>query len=218
MRPLTTLTHININYVAAGRLPITWYQADYINKLPLTSMQFRPDDSQGYPGRTYKFFNGSTVFPFGFGLSYTKFNYTLNATVPSLQAKLQRFTHCHDLNYMANKTKPTCPAILVSDLQCGEYIELTLVVQNVGGKVGSEVVLVYSKPPDGITGTCLKQLIGFQRVYIAAGASQEVKFVFNGCKSLGIVDYAGNNILPFGGHTIIVGDGVASFPVQVTFH
>lgn len=181
-------------------------------------MQFRPDDSQGYPGRTYKFFNGSTVFPFGFGLSYTKFNYTLNATVPSLQAKLQRFTHCHDLNYMANKTKPTCPAILVSDLQCGEYIELTLVVQNVGGRVGSEVVLVYSKPPDGIAGTCLKQLIGFQRVYIAAGASQEVKFVFNGCKSLGIVDYAGNNILPFGGHTIIVGDGVASFPVQVTFH
>ncbi|XP_030960419.1 beta-xylosidase/alpha-L-arabinofuranosidase 1-like [Quercus lobata] len=205
-------------YNPAGRLPITWYQADYINKLPLTSMQFRPDDSQGYPGRTYKFFNGPTVFPFGFGLSYTKFNYTLNATVPSLSAKLQRFTHCHDLNYMANKTKPTCPAILVSDLQCGEYIELTLVVQNVGGKVGSEVVLVYSKPPDGITGTFLKQLIGFQRVYIAAGASQEVKFVFNGCKSLGIVDNAGNNILPFGGHTIIVGDGVASFPVQVTFH
>ncbi len=115
-------------------------------------------------------------------------------------------------------TKPTCPAILLNDLKCRESFKLNIVVHNVGGKDGSEVVMVYSKPPDGIVGTHLKTLIAFQRVFVAAGGKQNVKFVFNGCKSLGIVDYAGNNLLPFGGHTIIIGDSVASFPVQVTFH
>ncbi|KAK4597146.1 hypothetical protein RGQ29_014940 [Quercus rubra] len=205
-------------YNPGGRLPVTWYEANYVNKIPLTSMQFRPDDSKGYPGRTYKFFNGSTVFPFGFGLSYTKFNYTTIQTLQTLPVKLGRHTHCHDLNYMANKTKPTCPAVLSNDLQCGEYFKLNIEVKNVGRRDGSEVVLVYSKPPDGIIGTHFKQLIGFKRVFVAAGGREVVNFVFNGCKSLGIVDYASNRLLPSGGHTIIVGDGVASFPLQVTFH
>ncbi|XXG84676.1 hypothetical protein AAC387_Pa10g2142 [Persea americana] len=60
-----------------GRLPLTWYQADYAHKLPMTSMQMRPVEELGYPGRTYKFFNSTTVYPFGYGLSYTQFNLTL---------------------------------------------------------------------------------------------------------------------------------------------
>ena len=56
---------------------MTWYQADYAHKLPMTSMQIRPVEELGYPGRTYKFFNSTTVYPFGYGLSYTQFNLTL---------------------------------------------------------------------------------------------------------------------------------------------
>ncbi|KAK7831003.1 beta-d-xylosidase 4 [Quercus suber] len=40
------------------QVTLTWYQADYVDKIPLTSLQLRPDDSKGYPGRTYKFFDG----------------------------------------------------------------------------------------------------------------------------------------------------------------
>ncbi|CAK7338187.1 unnamed protein product [Dovyalis caffra] len=162
-------------YNPGGRLPITWYQADYINNFPMTSMQLRPDVNQKYPGRTYKFFNGSTVFPFGYGLSYTKFDYKLAST------------------------------------------KNIVTVQNVDSRDGSEVVMVYSKPPAGVDGTHLKQLIGFQKVFVPTGGSKSVTFAFNACKSLGIVDYAGIRLLPSGGHTIMVGDGAISFPVQVNY-
>lgn len=44
--------------ISGGRLPVTWYNADYVNKLPMSSMLLRPVDSKGYPGQTYKFFDG----------------------------------------------------------------------------------------------------------------------------------------------------------------
>ena len=46
-----------------------------------------------------------------------------------------------------------------------------------------EVVLVYSKPPDGYIDTPIKQVIGFKRVFVKAGESKKIKFVFDACKS-----------------------------------
>ncbi|KAM1045504.1 hypothetical protein ACFX2A_037323 [Malus domestica] len=103
-----------------GRLPLTWYEAGYVKMLL---------DTLGYPGRTYKLLNGSTVYPFGYGLSYTQFNYTLIAAVE---------------------------------------------VKHVGKRDRSEVVFVYSKPPDGIVGTHAKQVIGFERVFAKSGQKTEV--------------------------------------------
>ena len=50
----------------SGRLPVTFYKD--INQLP---------DFQDYSmkGRTYRYFDGEPLFPFGFGLSYTSFTY-----------------------------------------------------------------------------------------------------------------------------------------------
>lgn len=201
---------------SGGRLPITWYKADYVNQLPMTSMPLRPVDN--YPGRTYKFFNGSTVFPFGYGLSYTQFKYKLITPRNSVSTKLNKFVQCRDLNYSSSNEKPECSAALIDDLKCEEHFQVKISVKNVGSRDGSEVVLVYSKPPDGILGTHLKQVIGFQRVFVPAGKSKRVSFVFNACKSLGIVDYAANSLLPSGEHTIIVGDSELTFPVDVSFH
>ncbi|CAN6546148.1 unnamed protein product [Malus baccata var. baccata] len=78
-----------------GRLPLTWYEAGYVKMLPMTSMPLRPMDTLGYPGRTYKLLNGSTVYPFGYGLSYTQFNYTLIAAVESMNILLNKTQHCH---------------------------------------------------------------------------------------------------------------------------
>uniref|UniRef100_N1QRP3 Putative beta-D-xylosidase 2 n=1 Tax=Aegilops tauschii TaxID=37682 RepID=N1QRP3_AEGTA len=59
-----------------GRLPLTWFKNDYIHKIPMTSMELRPVPKHGYPGRTYKFYQGLEVpYPFGYGLNYTKFLY-----------------------------------------------------------------------------------------------------------------------------------------------
>nr|XP_011460171.1 PREDICTED: beta-xylosidase/alpha-L-arabinofuranosidase 1-like [Fragaria vesca subsp. vesca] len=203
------------NYNPGGRLPLTWYPADYVDMLPLTSMPLRPVDSLGYPGRTYKFYNGSTVYPFGYGLSYTQFNYTILSATRSLDIKLDKSQHCRDLDYKEGEYKPPCSSVLIDDLDCQYDFEFEVEVQNVGKRDGSEVIMVYSKPPSGIASTHAKQVIGFQRVFVKAGMTEKVKFVFNVYKSLGIVDYTAYNLLPSGGHTISLGDDVVTFPLHV---
>ncbi|GAB4828639.1 hypothetical protein Ancab_018304 [Ancistrocladus abbreviatus] len=204
-------------YNPGGRLPATWYKADYVNKLPMTSMQLRPDESLSYPGRTYRFFEGTTVFPFAFGLSYTRFSYQLRSAKHSLTIKLPKYVQCHNLIYKSNTHRRACPGILISDMPCDKNLEFKVEVRNVGKMLGDEVIMVYSKAPVGIVGTPIKQVIGFQRVKLAPGKGEKVKFKMNACRSLSIVDYKGYSLLPSGEHTIIVGDAAITFPVHVSF-
>ena len=50
-----------------GRLPLTFYRS--VGDLP-------PFNEYGMGGRTYRYFKGTPVYPFGYGLSYTRFTYT----------------------------------------------------------------------------------------------------------------------------------------------
>jgi beta-glucosidase len=56
-----------------GRLPVTFYKS--VNDLP-------PFTDYSMRGRTYRYFSGEPLFPFGFGLSYTTFAYR-NLRVPA---------------------------------------------------------------------------------------------------------------------------------------
>ncbi len=51
----------------SGRLPVTFYHS--VDELP-------PFEDYSMEGRTYRYFKGQALYPFGFGLSYTRFLYT----------------------------------------------------------------------------------------------------------------------------------------------
>jgi len=54
------------DYNPAGRLPVTFYQS--VDQLP-------PFDNYDMQGHTYRFFHGEPLYPFGYGLSYSRFTY-----------------------------------------------------------------------------------------------------------------------------------------------
>jgi beta-glucosidase len=55
------------DYNPAGRLPVTFYKS--VDQLPSF-------ENYAMDGRTYRFFRGDPLYPFGHGLSYTRFKYS----------------------------------------------------------------------------------------------------------------------------------------------
>jgi hypothetical protein len=124
------------DYNPAGRLTQTWYSS--LTQLPANSIT----DYNIRNGRTYMYFTGVPLFPFGYGLSYSTFTYANLATS--------------------------------ADNLCQSSINVSVDVTNSSARAGEEVVQMYLKYPSAAVTRPPKQLKGFKRVAIAAGATATV--------------------------------------------
>jgi beta-glucosidase len=163
----------------AGRLPVTFYKS--VDQLP-------PFEDYAMKGRTYRYFTGTPLYPFGYGLSYTKFSYS-DLSVPT------------------------------QNVAAGDPVSADVTVTNSGSRDGDEVVQLYLKFPH-TPGAPLRALRGFERVHLAAGASQKVHFELKN-RDLSMVTEAGEPVIAEGDYSLSVGGGQPETAAQTltqTFH
>lgn len=125
----------------AGKLPFTWPRSG--GQVPMVYNHlrtFQPDNQ----GKRYWDEESTPLYPFGHGLSYTRFDYS-NLVAP------QRLT-------------------------VGDTASVSVTISNAGERDADEVVQLYIHQRYGTSARPVRELKGFQRVSITAGASTEVTF------------------------------------------
>lgn len=131
------------DYAPAGRLTQTWYNG--LSELPPISNY---DIIEGE--RTYQYFNGTPLYEFGYGLTYTTFEYS-NISVPG------------GGSYLPN--------------ELSGYVDVSVDVKNAGTVESDEVVQLYASfNGDSQIKHANKTLVGFERIHLKAGESKTVKF------------------------------------------
>jgi len=161
-----------------GKLPYTIYPSDYVNQIKMSNMNMTDA-----PGRSYKYYTGQPLWPFGWGLSYTTFNLTYNnySTTVFQTGKISEQMAHYEIN-----------------------------VTNTGKIPGDEVVFAYFVPTNLTIYTDLpliKQLFGFERVHVNPGQTITVYFDVD-TSTLQVVDKKGNIISAPGRYHLEFTNGV----------
>lgn len=177
--------------------------------MPMTDMNMRANTSRNYPGRTYRFYTGKTIYEFGHGLSYSTFSKFITSAPSTLliQSNTTTTFNTHS-NIQSEPISSTGQAIDISGINCQSLaFDLVVGVRNNGPIHGSHVVLAFWKPPSsqGLLGAPKLQLVGFERVEVKNRATKSLTMRLDVCKRLNLVDSEGKRKLVTGIHTILVG-------------
>ena len=192
-----------------GHLPVTFPVG--LSQVPASSpAQFPGVNGQvlysegidvGY--RYYDAKNETPLFPFGFGLSYTRFSYS-HLTVTPRRVR----------NGSSNPGATSCGC----NGQSGRQVTVSARVTNTGKVTGSDVAQVYLGDP-AAAGEPPRQLKGFQKVTLQPGQSTTVRFSLNGHDLSYWDDTADGWVLPDGQYRVYVGDSsaLANLPLRGGF-
>ena len=176
---------------------MTWYPQSYVDKVPMTNMNMRPDPATGYPGRTYRFYNGETVFSFGDGISYSSIEHKLVKAPQLLSVPLAD-------NHVCRSSE--CKSLDVTDEYCQNLaFDIHLSVKNTGKMSSGHTVFLFFTPP-AVHNAPQKHLLGFEKVHLAGKSQALVKFKVDVCKDLSVVDEFGNRKVALGQHLLHVGN------------
>jgi beta-glucosidase len=131
------------------------------------------------PERNYLDNSGKPMYPFGFGLSYTEFAYSLiDCAVDTLS---------------------------VQQLQQGEKFCFRLQVKNIGAVDGKETVQLYIRDRVATLMRPIRELKGFCKMPLRAGEAQQVTFHL-GYEDLGFYNTAGEHVVEPGIFEIYIGE------------
>ncbi len=144
------------DYNPAGRLPISVPRS--VGQIPVYYSQPATGD--------YVEESAKPLFPFGFGLSYTQFEYSDLQIEPA-----------EAMSFQAGDVRLESMADTICKVTC--------TVKNIGEYDGDEVVQLYVRDEVASIGPASKLLKGFQRVHINKGENKQVVFCLT-CRDLSV--------------------------------
>jgi beta-glucosidase len=168
----------------AGRLPVTFYRS--VDQLP-------PFADYRMEGRTYRYFRGEVLFPFGHVLSYTRFRYR-DLAVAGVAVGAPG----------AAASGAGGARAPVAAVRAGDSTELSVEVENAGSVAGEEVVQLYVSAVGAGALAPIRSLAGFQRILLQPGERRRVAFALTP-RALSLVDGAGQRSVTPGTYEIGVG-------------
>lgn len=128
----------------SGKLPVTFYR----------SIEDLPDfEDYSMKGRTYRYFQGTPLYPFGYGLTYG-------------DIELESVECC-------GKTVTASQGATV-ELTSGGALEIAATAVNKSDRAAEEVVQVYIKALDSAHATPAPKLCGFARISLQPGETKQV--------------------------------------------
>ena len=127
------------DYNPAGRLPITFYKS--VEQLP-------PFENYAMAGRTYRFFKDTPLYPFGHGLSYTKFKYS-NFTAQARVSTSEKITVSATLENSGDREGDEVVQLYVTDVEASVPVPLRSIagVERVHLKPGERRVVSFTLEP-----------------------------------------------------------------------
>ena len=166
---------------AWGKLPVTIYNQNYTNEISDSDMNMT-----AAPGRTYRYFTGTPLWPFGLGLNpLTSFVHSCDATKLGLTV-----------------VNASC---LIKNVGQSVGDEVIQVYHSAGSDVRSRVVAPVP----------IKTLRQFERVTVAPGQQAQISWEFDLKTLVGLINENGVNTLYSGTHKIIFSRGNPDQPDQI---